>query len=177
MRAATSLPGHPFGVGRPKAVTPSFYHKGLRPCCWKYKGCGNSDPGNPAAEGETDAYDLIEWIAAQPWCDGNVGMIGISDFARRQLIAARHQPPHLKAIFPYDPGDLSFRDMAPGGLIHTMRFHLMKFSAENPHDVELTRRKKRSGKNSTTIRTIGCIPQFSMSWKERVSLLRGFSGP
>ena len=28
-----------------------------------------------------DSYDLIEWIAAQPWCDGNVGMIGISGFA------------------------------------------------------------------------------------------------
>ena len=24
----------------------------------------------------TDGFDLIEWIAQQPWCDGNVGMIG-----------------------------------------------------------------------------------------------------
>ncbi|HUY72111.1 MAG TPA: CocE/NonD family hydrolase, partial [Gaiellaceae bacterium] len=23
-----------------------------------------------------DGYDLVEWIAAQPWCDGNVGMVG-----------------------------------------------------------------------------------------------------
>ena len=71
------------------------------------RGCGNSGPGDRAVEGDTDVYDLIEWIAKQPWCDGNVGMIGISDFARGQLIAAKTQPPHLKAIFPYDPGDLS----------------------------------------------------------------------
>ncbi|GAA1688205.1 X-Pro dipeptidyl-peptidase [Mycolicibacterium murale] len=47
-----------------------------------------------------DMYDLVEWAAAQPWCDGNVGMIGISYFAMTQLEAAVQRPPHLKAIFP-----------------------------------------------------------------------------
>ncbi|KWX57495.1 CocE/NonD family hydrolase [Mycobacterium sp. NAZ190054] len=48
----------------------------------------------------SDMYDLVEWAAAQPWCDGNVGMIGISYFAMTQLEAAVERPPHLKAIFP-----------------------------------------------------------------------------
>lgn len=52
------------------------------------------------AQERQDLYDLIEWIAAQPWCDGNVGMIGISYFAMSQLEAAVMRPPHLKAIFP-----------------------------------------------------------------------------
>lgn len=47
-----------------------------------------------------DMYDLVEWAAAQPWCDGNVGMIGISYFAMTQLEAAVERPPHLRAIFP-----------------------------------------------------------------------------
>jgi len=47
-----------------------------------------------------DLYDVVEWAAAQPWCDGNVGMIGISYFAMAQLEAAAEKPPHLKAIFP-----------------------------------------------------------------------------
>lgn len=47
-----------------------------------------------------DLHDLVEWAAAQPWCDGNVGMIGISYFAMAQLEAAVERPPHLKAIFP-----------------------------------------------------------------------------
>jgi predicted acyl esterase len=52
------------------------------------------------AQERRDMYDLVEWAAAQPWCDGNVGMIGISYFAMAQLEAAVERPPHLKAIFP-----------------------------------------------------------------------------
>jgi predicted acyl esterase len=47
-----------------------------------------------------DMHDLVEWAAAQPWSDGNVGMVGISYFAMTQMEAAVEQPPHLKAIFP-----------------------------------------------------------------------------
>ncbi|MGD1109583.1 MAG: CocE/NonD family hydrolase, partial [Mycobacterium sp.] len=31
-----------------------------------------------------DMHDVIEWVAEQPWCDGNVGMLGISYFAMTQ---------------------------------------------------------------------------------------------
>jgi len=47
-----------------------------------------------------DLHDMVEWAAVQPWCDGNVGMIGISYFAMTQLEAAVERPPHLRAIFP-----------------------------------------------------------------------------
>ncbi|MFI2478785.1 CocE/NonD family hydrolase [Nocardia xishanensis] len=49
-----------------------------------------------------DLFDLVEWTAAQPWCDGNVGMIGISYYAMTQLAAATQRPPHLKALFPFN---------------------------------------------------------------------------
>ncbi len=52
------------------------------------------------AQERRDMRDLVEWAAAQPWCDGNVGMIGISYFAMTQLEAAVERPPHLRAIFP-----------------------------------------------------------------------------
>ncbi|MFC1534606.1 CocE/NonD family hydrolase [Thermodesulfobacteriota bacterium] len=47
-----------------------------------------------------DGYDSVEWIASQPWCDGNVGMSGISWMASLQWMAAQENPPHLKAIAP-----------------------------------------------------------------------------
>jgi predicted acyl esterase len=47
-----------------------------------------------------DGYDLVEWIAKQPWCNGNVGMIGMSYFAIIQYPIAAQNPPHLKAIAP-----------------------------------------------------------------------------
>jgi putative CocE/NonD family hydrolase len=50
-----------------------------------------------------DGYDAVEWVAAQPWCDGNVGMFGTSYLAMTQLYAAEQQPPHLKAISPIAP--------------------------------------------------------------------------
>jgi hypothetical protein len=51
---------------------------------------------------QQDGYDGIEWIASQPWCDGNVGMLGMSYFACIQYLVAAQQPPHLKAIFAHD---------------------------------------------------------------------------
>jgi uncharacterized protein len=59
--------------------------------------CGVMGPGG-GWEGR-DCYDLIEWIAQQDWCDGNVGMVGISYFATVMILAAAEHPPHLKAIF------------------------------------------------------------------------------
>ncbi|MCJ7833131.1 MAG: CocE/NonD family hydrolase, partial [Deltaproteobacteria bacterium] len=64
--------------------------------------------GRFASEGEfkpmlsegPDGYDTIETIAAEPWCDGNVGMVGSSYLGRNQWQAAIENPPHLKAIAP-----------------------------------------------------------------------------
>ncbi|HSQ79484.1 MAG TPA: CocE/NonD family hydrolase [Candidatus Bathyarchaeia archaeon] len=50
-----------------------------------------------------DAREIIEWIAAQPWCDGRIGMAGGSYLGATQLMAASTRPPHLKAIFPLVP--------------------------------------------------------------------------
>jgi len=47
-----------------------------------------------------DGYDTIENVAAEKWCDGNVGMSGGSYLGRNQWQAAIENPPHLKAIAP-----------------------------------------------------------------------------
>ena len=94
------------------------------------RGIGKSEDGGSRA---WDSYDIIEWIAGQPWCDGKVGMTGISGFGAEQFAVAKQQPPHLKAIFPCDPrgayGELGgFRDEYPGGVIHTFRYILSLLS-------------------------------------------------
>jgi putative CocE/NonD family hydrolase len=65
------------------------------------RGIGKSE-GEVTAQWGKDGYDLIEWIAEQPWCNGNVGMVGMSAFAMSQYIIAAEQPPHLKAVFPFE---------------------------------------------------------------------------
>ncbi|NIM11830.1 MAG: CocE/NonD family hydrolase [Candidatus Aminicenantes bacterium] len=47
-----------------------------------------------------DGYDTIEWLAAQEWCSGKVGMIGGSYLGWVQLQAAVQKPPHLVTIIP-----------------------------------------------------------------------------
>ena len=44
--------------------------------------------------------EILDWIAAQGWCDGNIGMYGDSWQAMVQFTAASTGNPHLKAIFP-----------------------------------------------------------------------------
>ena len=46
-----------------------------------------------------EGYDTIEWVAAQPWCDGQVGTMGTSYLAWVQSAAACHNPPHLSAMW------------------------------------------------------------------------------
>jgi predicted acyl esterase len=49
---------------------------------------------------QQDTIEVIEWLAKQPWCDGGVGMMGLSWGGIASLQAAIKQPPALKAIIP-----------------------------------------------------------------------------
>ncbi len=63
------------------------------------RGRGDSDgEWIPFMNETTDGYDTIEWIAAQPWCTGKVGMMGGSYAAHVQWMAAKTYPPHLAAL-------------------------------------------------------------------------------
>ncbi|MGO7983996.1 CocE/NonD family hydrolase, partial [Rhizobium johnstonii] len=60
---------------------------------------GEWQPLNWATEAE-DTYDTVEWIAAQDWCTGAIGMSGVSYCGTVQLEASQLEPPHLRAIAP-----------------------------------------------------------------------------
>jgi uncharacterized protein len=51
-----------------------------------------------------DGYDTVEWVAAQPWSNGAIGMVGRSYAGACQWLAAAEQPPHLRAIAPVVTG-------------------------------------------------------------------------
>ena len=45
------------------------------------RGCGESEgfmTDEYSSQELQDGFDVIAWIASQPWCDGNLGMVGIS---------------------------------------------------------------------------------------------------
>lgn len=59
---------------------------------------------------QQDALEVIEWIAAQPWCDGNLGMMGISWGGFNSLQVAALRPEPLKAIITLCSTDDRFAD-------------------------------------------------------------------
>lgn len=64
-----------------------------------------------------DGYDFIEWLAAQDWCNGNIGMFGNSGVAMTQYRIAAEQPPHLACIAPWEAtGDLLRESLYEGGI-------------------------------------------------------------
>lgn len=66
---------------------------------------------------QCDLYDVIEWIAAQPWSNGKVGGIGQSYFCMSQWFMGIMNPPHLACLGAYDGMTDVYRYMGcPGGM-------------------------------------------------------------
>ena len=105
--AASPYPRQAQDLGAPLGFieagnTEFFVPRGYVHVIANLRGTGGSEGTFGFFDGQErrDMHDLVEWAAAQPWSDGNVGMVGISYFAMTQMEAAVEQPPHLKAIFP-----------------------------------------------------------------------------
>ena len=104
------------GLGREFAY---FAEYGYAIAVFDVRGTGDSSgySESPYSEEERqDGYDMVEWCAAQPWCDGNVGMWGISYGAVVSLQIAQLAPPHLKAIIARSGTDDPYTEWTnPGG--------------------------------------------------------------
>jgi predicted acyl esterase len=69
-----------------------------------------------------DAHDLIEWLAAQPFSDGRIGMFGESFGGQTSYSAALERPEHLLAIAPMQSPSSLYHDVVfPGGIKSTER--------------------------------------------------------
>ena len=74
-------------------------------------------------EERQDGYDMVAWIADQPWCTGDVGMIGKSYGAVVQWQVAVQRPPALKAIVVRSANDDVYTGFTnPGGCIRPWMF-------------------------------------------------------
>ncbi len=66
-----------------------------------------------------DGHDTVEWIGAQPWCDGNVGMVGASYVGNVQWQAAVMGSKYLKTIVPRVIGhNMHEANRYVGGALH-----------------------------------------------------------
>jgi uncharacterized protein len=102
-----------------ESAKPAFY------CAHGYVCVQAAERGSGINEGQftfqspqaaVDGYDIIEWMAKQTWCSGNVGMMGASGYGVAQWITAPLNPPHLKALAVLATTD-NYRGLCyPGGV-------------------------------------------------------------
>ncbi len=91
------------------------------------RGSGESDGllrDEYAQQEQDDGMEVIAWLAAQPWCTGSVGMMGISWGGFNALQVAARRPPALKAIVTICSTDDRYRDDVHymGGALLTAKF-------------------------------------------------------
>mgnify|MGYP001953598474 CR=1 FL=1 len=90
-----------YGIGYLDAVHRYLAERGYVTISVDLRGVGVSEGHAHDAFGESeryDGYDLVEWVARQPWSSGAVGMWGLSYSGITALSTAGLNPPHLKAI-------------------------------------------------------------------------------
>jgi putative CocE/NonD family hydrolase len=127
--------GHPVSTPLPVIWTHTRYHRERSLPPWlsrmlmygyvvaaaDVRGAGASFgtwQGNFSPEETQDAYDITEWLAAQPWSNGNIGMYGGSYLGMTQYMAASTAPPHLKAIVPEKSGFDAYSFAYAGGVFY-----------------------------------------------------------
>jgi predicted acyl esterase len=139
-------------------VVPYLAERGYVVVQYDVRGTGSSAGFTTelyAAVERQDGYDMVAWIAAQPWCSGAVGMIGKSYGAVVQWQVAVQRPPALKAIVVRSANDDVYTEFTnPGGCIRPWMFEnyapLMNAMNFAPPDPDL----------------VG--PKFAAIWAERL---------
>lgn len=83
-----------------------------------------------------DFYEIVEWIGAQPWCNGRVATSGVSYLGTSQYFMAAMRPPSLVAINPWDARTDRFRSDYLGGIPNTYmsRWIFENFTIPSLHD-------------------------------------------
>lgn len=137
-------PGEEKGRGWIESGDPNFLcRRGYVQVVANVRGIGKSG-GTYDFMGSKEIHDVaevIEWIAKQPWCDGKVGMFGVSYFAWIQVFTAALNPPSLKCIFaPHGLTDF-YRDWIYRGGIFAYNFiRALAKDYNNPRFEVITRR-------------------------------------
>lgn len=121
----------PMRAGVPKkAVSGLQKFEGPDPCYWVRHGYAVVNPdvrGAYRSEGVIlffgsdygrDGKDIVDWVGAQSWCNGKVGLSGNSWLAISQWFTAAQHPEHLAAIAPWEGLTDCYREVGTrGGVI------------------------------------------------------------
>ena len=108
------------------AFIPYLAERGYAIVQYDVRGTGNSGGWSTdiySDDERKDGHDMVEWIAAQPWCNSNVGMMGMSYGGVVQWHVAVQNPPHLKTVIVRSANDSVYTEWTyPGGVLRPYMF-------------------------------------------------------
>ena len=144
-----------------------------------------SSEGPPTAFSEHQGkayYEAIEWIAKQPWCDGNVGLNGVSFLAISQYHVAACQeyggpPPSLKAISPWEGLTDVYRDIFASGGVPEVGFPLFWWVTEVKPAINGTEEDFIKAEGSIPTDYIKNHPFYDDYWKAKAAKLKEITVP
>jgi predicted acyl esterase len=122
-----------------------FAERGYAVITFDVRGTGNSGGSSQdiySDDERRDAYEMVEWIAAQSWCTGKVGMWGLSYGGVVQWQVGVQNPPHLATLVVGSSNDDVYLDWTwPGGSLRPYMFDSFSptMTARNfaPPDLEI----------------------------------------
>ncbi len=147
-------------------------------------GYSNSE-GPPTAFSEHQGkayYEAIEWAAKQPWCNGNVGLNGVSFLAITQYHLAACQeyggpPPSLKAISPWEGLTDVYRDIFCAGGVPEVGFPLFWWVTEVKPSINGTEEDFVKAEGSIPTDYIKNHPFYDDFWKAKAAKLEEITVP
>ena len=161
------------------AVSGLEKFEGPDPAYWCSQGYAicNPDPrGVAQSEGDSvmfgrqegrDCHDLIEWLAAQDWCNGKVAMSGTSYLTISQWFTAAEQPPHLAAINPWEGLSDVYRDLVMRGGMPDTGF------------AERLQKNRYAGNNrrEDILAEADCYPLINELWEDKIARFEKITTP
>lgn len=96
--------GTPYGKETSEEASQAFLDAGYAIVVWDCRGRGKSEGAWRAfVDDGRDGHDAVEWVAAQPWCDGSVAISGLSYSGWVAWATIEQRPPHLRAAISTAP--------------------------------------------------------------------------
>ncbi len=144
-----------------------------------------SSGGRPTLFGEDQAracWEAIEWVAAQPWSNGRVGLCGVSYLAISQYFVAtcRHYggpPPSLKAMVPWEGMTDLYTELFAQGGVSEVGFPAFWWVTEVAPVLNGTREDLLRSEGTLPARILLDHPEFDAFWEERRARLEDIETP
>lgn len=114
-----------------------------------------------------DCFDVIQWLADQPWSNGRIGMSGVSYLAGIQYLVAPLRPPALAAINPWEGFSDWYREFAyHGGIPET------GFMPRASDSIRFS-----LGQTEDTLANVRAHPLWDCYWQSKEFDLEGIETP